>query len=93
MGKLCEKGSCEKQDLQSAIRELVAAIDIKWSAESDRKREAALSPRIEAALAKARGLIGPPDKRSRAPAPWHDVEDSMGQGAGPLPVFSTKPVE
>lgn len=58
MERLCEKGPCEKPDLQSALLELVKSIDAKWDGETPRRRQAALSPRIEDALANAKGLLG-----------------------------------
>jgi N12 class adenine-specific DNA methylase len=48
----------ETEMLYDALTELVAAIDKKWDGESARKRDAALSPRIEAALKEAKSILG-----------------------------------
>jgi len=45
---------------EELLRELVLAIDRKWSGESERKRQNALSPRIEEALHQAKLHLGIP---------------------------------
>jgi hypothetical protein len=42
------------------LRELVEAIERKWSGETDRKRSNALSPRIEEAMHQAKLHLGIP---------------------------------
>lgn len=47
----------ENERLRAILAELVASIDKRWEHESDRKREAAISPRTEEALEAARALL------------------------------------
>ncbi len=54
------------------LRELVAAIDRRWEGETDRKREAAVSPRMDEAIDRARDLFA----RSAPPPP----ERLQGEG-------------
>jgi reverse gyrase len=45
--------------LQTVLGELVASIDKRWEHETQRKREAAISPRTEKALEAARAALSP----------------------------------
>lgn len=49
-----------EQKLEAALRELIAAIDRRWEGESQRKREAAVSPRMEEAIEAGRALLTSP---------------------------------
>jgi hypothetical protein len=46
--------------LREVLTELVASIDKRWEHETQRKREAAISPRTEEALDAARALLATP---------------------------------
>ena len=47
----------EAQELLEALKELVASIDRRWAGETARRRENAISPRMEDALDTARKAI------------------------------------
>jgi hypothetical protein len=46
------------QPMEEVLRELVDAIDRKWSLETERRRANAISPAVDAALIRARDLLG-----------------------------------
>lgn len=47
-----------EQELQAVLKQLVDAIDRKWSLETERRRGGAISPAIDKALIEARALLG-----------------------------------
>lgn len=47
----------EAPAMVEALREMVAAFDRRWAGESDRKRKAAISPRMEEAIDNMRAIL------------------------------------
>lgn len=47
-----------EQELQAVLKQLVDAIDRKWSLETEKRRANAISPAIDEALIEARTLLG-----------------------------------
>lgn len=47
-----------EQELQATLKQLVDAIDRKWSLETEKRRSNAISPAIDEALVEARNLLG-----------------------------------
>lgn len=47
-----------EQELQAVLKQLVDAIDRKWSLETEKRRANAISPAIDEALVEARALLG-----------------------------------
>lgn len=54
------------EQLSAVLAELIASIDKRWEGETERKREAAVSPRTEDAMEAGRSLLASIGSKSAA---------------------------